>query len=33
MRMVGKVGQGGGTPPWLNEADVRKCVLSSKITF
>ena len=32
MRRLGKVGR-GGVSPQLNEAEVRKCVLSSRVTF
>ena len=32
MRMLGKEGQ-GGVSPWLNKAEVRKCILSSRVTF
>ena len=32
VRMLGKVSQ-GGVSPWLNEAEVRKSVLSSRVTF
>ena len=32
MRMLGKEGQ-GGVSPWLNKAEVRKCILLSRVTF
>ena len=32
MRRLGKVGR-GGVSPQLNEVEVRKCVLSSRVTF
>ena len=32
MRMLGKEGQ-GGVSPRLNKAEVRKCVLSSRVTI
>ena len=32
VRMLGKVSR-GGISPWLSEAEVRKYVLSSKVTF
>ena len=32
VRMLGKVSR-GGVPPWLSETEVRKSVLSSRVTF
>ena len=32
VRMLGKVSR-GGVSPWLSETEVRKSVLSSKVTF
>ena len=32
MRMLGKVSR-GGVSPWLSETEVRKSVLSSRVTF
>ena len=32
VRMLGKVSQ-GGVSPWPSEAEVRKSVLSSRVTF
>ena len=32
MKGLGEVGR-GGVSPWLNKAEIRKCVLSSTMTF